>query len=595
MKQLSTSALLAVLLFIAVAYAGAANAKTPQEKMADNVASLISPFESHVAKVSGSTVYITIPQKGMLVKGALGEIVGADGSKAGFVKIVSVEEKYAVCDILRKSGEIIPGRSIIRGLYPPARVLWLEQEPKDSDKLYKLSRVRESVRTRGSIDISSADVAEYFLRKFQGVPLYGIPQNALAKVAQAVGADLIALSMIEDNKNDVTAALMVLGPSGGRLVSFKEKWRKDKAEPEKKQTKSAVAGTGSISVKGKRGDGFLQAAWDGSIAAAQILGNKTMDIREQVRWSRYQLDVKVLSASWVRYGVAADLRLAVLDPGGLRIMRPDDGKLKPMAEYRVERRGLRPVSVSSFDTDGDGKDEIFVNAFLDSNLASFVIEIEGDNIKVLSDSLPFYFSVSSDGALLAQRGARVFTVTRTGAELEFVPAFTLQGEEIPLGINRFDIDGDGTLELVGMLSQGRLIIFTQAGRPAWKGIGFGATGRIAIPSDDEHSYTALTVPPKVLPVKDEKVGLTIAVAGAKHKESGILKRASLKDGSIRFVTVEKGKYIVQDTLWSTEGWISDLIAPALATGPFAESGALGYIRVYSGLVYDESEIFLPYE
>ena len=104
-------------------------------------------------------------------------------------------------------------------------------------------------------------------------------------------------------------------------------------------------------------------------------------------------------------------------------------------------------------------------------------------------------------------------------------------------------------------------------------------------------FETIAVPPRVVAVKDESAGTVLIVGGAEYKSAGILGGGKLEKGFVRFIKIRESEYTIADSVSSPDGWISDIIGFPADRG--VKGPAVGFIRVYPGVISDESEIVLP--
>ncbi len=565
------------------------------KKIAERLAGLTGYCKGDISKVEDSTAFIVHQHNEGLSAGSLLEVLDDDENVTGLLKVTAVEKKNVIAKIIEGKGSIMAGRGSVRGIPSPARILWLDERTNDQEVLSILSKVQEFVREHGDFDMPPSDTAYYFIKKFGSTSLATLPAKEFKKLAISAGADLIAIASANKKGKEVSVNVTILSRLGTKVEVITEKWTEEKQVLTSHITAQQPGDSETISTTEKYGEGFLGKKWNGSRATRKKDHKMEMDIRGRITWNHYIVNGTVISATWFKTGMVGEKLLAVLTLNRIRFMSPQGDRLKTVWGRRLPL-SLAPVSISAFDTNGDNIQELFVNAYKKGKPSSIMIDKPKGAYEIIKDGIPYHFSTSSDGVLLAQNGPEVFTVSRTGEQrLEFVRILTLSGHDIPLGINRIDVDEDGTNEIVGISSKGELLIYSPSGTLAWKGTGFGTTGRgIPIAKEGERS-TLFPVPPRVLVVADENAGQTLAVAGAEYKDGSFLKSNSFKNGAIWFITAEDGEYTVQDTLQLPEGWISDLIK--IERAPTDRSriheDTIGYIRVYPGLALDESEIILP--
>jgi hypothetical protein len=556
--------------------------------VAGAVAALFPSFKSYVVKVDGPVLYITSPEWGELAAGGFFEVTDGSGARLAVAKIKTVEDKSAVCEIVWRSEEIRPGKSYARGFKSPLRMLWLWD--KTADGTSAIFSIEEALRDRGMFDLVPPlySMALSARAGNEGVAGFGA-QSETWKSAQALKADMVATASVKDGRVSVTVFLA----GGERLAEITAvsgpldepaQTAGKKGEGETDETAESIFGA-----VGHEKTSFVFKKWSGAGYPVAQASSKVMDVRERARWKKHTVDGVALSAVPLNGG-----RVLIVFSDVLRLVRPDGDKLATLWEMRAPS-GAKLVSAASADIDGDGVSEVFVNAVGNEGLRSFALKVTAETHTVIADGMNYYFSSSKGGAALAQRGAEgaplldgeTFTVVKSGNDLSFIPAFTIKDKDVPVGLARVDLNGDNVAEAVGVNSKGALVVYSQSGEAAWKSPYLGLTGRNLYHLGDR----SVPAPPRVLPVMDNAVGLTLAVAGAEYERGGFFGGAKLAKGSIRFVSVKEGACVEEDRISAPEGWISDLIEP-LDSGDEKDS-APGFIRVLPGTLGDKSDIFLP--
>jgi hypothetical protein len=555
--------------------------------VAGEVAALFPSFKkSHVTKVDGPVLGITIPEWGGLTPGGFFEVADGSGSRLAVAKVRSVGDKGAECEIVTARWEIKPGKAYARGFGSPLRMLWLWD--KAGGGASAISSIEEALRDRGMFDLVSplfsmavtAQVGDGSVAKPDS-------QSGIVKSAQALKADLIAAVSIKNGRVSVTIFL-----AGGERLAEITSGPAPLDDPglvagKKGEGEMDGVGESIFDALGQGKTSFIFKKWSGSAQPAKEASPKVMDARERARWKKYSVDGEALSV------VPLGGQVLIVFSDSLRLVRPDGDKLATLWDMRAPS-GAKLVSAVSADIDGDGVSEVFVNAVGKEGLLSFALKITAEARTVIAQGLNYYFSPVKGGSALAQRGAEgsptldgeTFTVVKSGNDLSFLPAFTIKDGDVPVGLARVDLNGDNVAEAVGINSKGALIVYSQSGEAVWKTSGLGLTGR-SLYSFGERSTPA---PPRILPVMDKSAGLTLAVAGAEYERGGVFGGAKLAKGAIRFVSLKEGACVEEDRISAPEGWISDLIE---APGGEDNAQAPGFIRVLSGTLGNKSDIFLP--
>lgn len=555
--------------------------------VAGRVAALFPSFKSYVAKVDGSTLYITSPEWGELVPGGFFEVTDSSGARLAVAKIKTVENKNAVCVIVWAKGEIRPGKAYARGFKSPLRMLWLWD--KTGNGAAAISSIEEAVRDRSMFDLVPPLLSMAVTAQLGDVGAPGSgAQSEIWKSAQALKTDLVAIASVKDGLASVTVFLaggerLAEITSGSAPVDEPVLSAEKKGESETDETTESLFDTA-----GREKASFVFKKWSGSAHPVVEASSKVMDVRERARWKKHTVDGEALSA------VPLGGTVLIVFSDFLRLVRPDGDKLGTLWEMRTTP-GVKLISAASTDIDGDGESEVFVNAVGKEGLRSFALKVTASAHTIIADGMNYYFSSLKGGTALAQRGSEeyplldgeTFTVVKSGNDLSFIPAFTIKDKDVPVGLARVDLNGDNVAEAVGVNSKGALIVYSQSGEAVWKASDLGLTGRSLYHLGDR----SVPAPPRVLPVTDKAVGLTLAVAGAEYERGGFFGGAKLAKGSIRFVSVKENACVEEDRISAPEGWISDLIeAPDSGDD---KDGVIGFIRVLPGTLGGKSDIFLP--
>lgn len=555
--------------------------------VAGGVAALFPSFKkSHVAKVDGPVLGVTIPEWGELTPGGFFEVADGSGSRLAVAKVRSVGDKGAECEIVAARGEIKPGKAYARGFGSPLRMLWMWD--KGGGGAFAISSIEEALRDRGMFDLVSplfsmavtAQADDWDVARPDS-------QSRILKSAKALKADLIAAASIKNGRVSVTIFLA----NGERLaeISSGPAPLDDPGLVAGKKGEGETDGVGEsiFDAQGQGKTSFVFKKWSGSAQAVKEASPKVMDVRERARWKKYSVDGEALSV------VPLGGPVLIVFSDSLRLVRPDGDKLATLWDMRAPS-GAKLISAASADIDGDGVNEVFVNAVGKEGLVSFALKVTAETHTLIAQGLNYYFSPVKGGSALAQRGAEgspildaeTFTVVKSGNDLSFLPAFTIKDGDVPVGLARVDLNGDNVAEVVGINSRGALIVYSQSGEAVWKTSGLGLTGRNLYSLGDK----SVPAPPRILPVMDKTAGLTLAVAGAEYERGGILGGARLAKGAIRFVSVKENSCVEEDRISAPEGWISDLIE---APGNDGKNDTLGFIRVLPGALGGKSDIFLP--
>ena len=579
--------LLAALLFISHGVASSMIVESRSEVLAGKVAAMFPQFTSLVEKAEKGNVTIAVPPGGFAL-GAFVRIAGAGGENLGIGKVKNISGGFATIEMVVTSGKITPGKSFARGVRAPVRILWLT-EGGDNEKLASLERALHSMNVFDMVSEDYSTAAEWAARG----PLN---TTSAAKAASVVNADFAFAASVESGAKGSFVRISVVSPKRGKIGEITGPWVDDTVKQAgKKDVDKGDDSDISISVSAGGGkSGFLMKGTGAGAFQQKETDKSVMDIRDRLSYARFQIDGTVVSAALVRIS-GKDKLLAVAFPDALKVLKVEGEKLAPVGEFHPTGSG-RIISVAVFDTNGSGVDEIFVNVAGGEQLESFVVSYDGKGFAITDSKLNYYFSAAGD-SLLAQKGmeefpvpsGEVLSVKRIGDGFDFVPAFKLESDDPVVGVTRADVDGDGVKDIVGMSTKGLMMIYTASGKLAWKGGGFGVSGKEIVFGNNFR----VAAYPRVIPVMDTAAGLTLAVACAEYKPGGILAKGGLEKASIKFAQISESGYTVEDKIQFQEGWISELIGPVASKS--GKGDVMGYVLSIPGTISDKSEIALPQE
>ncbi len=472
----------------------------------------------------------------------------------------------------------------------PVRVaIFAKHNGKDKSEVIILSSFEERLHDIPSIDIVLAEAAHY-----AGSPplTYSSKAERLVGFATKNRADYLLFAQIDQDNIVVNIA-----DSHGKLFSHETfqfstiaGFADRSDESDRTQAGFDLAATG----KSPKGGGFLSRPWDKKIKESLEGDRHVLGLRDNTRFARHEEKGKVLSVSELASGAkeGTPKQLALLFENHVKIVNMPGDKFKTVAEIKIDG-SLMPVSLVSFDLDEDGQNELIVNAVKGFSFASLILKKNGRIFTIIKKDLSYYFSIDAGGELLAQGGKSsdpvseryIFGVSSYNGKLNYTPALKLEGKEIPVGIDRVDIDNDGIREIVGISPLGHLLIFSGSGSLAWKSARFGFTEKIL-------KDTSLSLPAKVIPIKKKNGGALIAAGGAMFKKGGIFSSDSLVKGFVRYLEIDPKGYKVRDKMQGAEGWISDLFRVTDSKGKKID--AAGFIRVISDYLGYTSIITMPH-
>ena len=332
-------------------------------------------------------------------------------------------------------------------------------------------------------------------------------------------------------------------------------------------------------------------------ALATRLGEEPEGVRpEDEKWRLVHIGGKALGVAFFYTGGIVARDLAVLTPDRLVIASLGVGEAKIIWSAH-NFQGARPLGLAVFDTNGDGREEIFVNAMKEGGLASAVFDKIGGEYRMIASGLPYFFSATPGGRLLAQKLAKgghsvdpaVLYVSREEGDLRLDPAFTIEGEA-PLGLYGADADGDGVMEMAGVPRDGALALYSPAGKLLWKAGGLGAGAKISTAEGAlAQDPTSLRVPARVVRIKDQE-GWPVLAVGSSAPDGGVFLGLGQRDaGAVRLIRAGASAYTIKKKYVVPKAWIGGLID--LSGGPLGKDSLPGFVAVQER--EGTSTIYLP--
>ncbi len=129
-------------------------------------------------------------------------------------------------------------------------------------------------------------------------------------------------------------------------------------------------------------------------------------------------------------------------------------------------KGMKLNSIMAADLDGNGREEIYVNYVHYSNIKSMIAVNENGRWEIKQMGLPYYFSGTDHGGILAQKsdikyvaGLTVYGVKYDGNEIRLEKLFTLPNSG-PVGLSRIS---DNPALLVGTSRYKKLTVYNEKG------------------------------------------------------------------------------------------------------------------------------------
>ena len=163
----------------------------------------------------------------------------------------------------------------------------------------------------------------------------------------------------------------------------------------------ALLSSGSAMAEPFQGPGGYIAALKSPVTA-KIVGQEPEGVRpEDDKWKIARVGGKALGAALFYTGGIVARDLAILTTDRLLITALGDQETATIKWATHNFRGARPVGLAVYDTDKDGREEIFVNAVKDGSLASLMFDFKDGEYRLLASGLPYYFSSTPGGRLIA--------------------------------------------------------------------------------------------------------------------------------------------------------------------------------------------------
>jgi len=218
--------------------------------------------------------------------------------------------------------------------------------------------------------------------------------------------------------------------------------------------------------------------------------------------------------------VAADLdkdgkkELFIVRDNSLVVARSGPKGLDIIKEIKAAR-GVQNIALAAIDSDGDGREEVFVSSVFDNRPRSSVVEFVENDYKVTVTGIKWLMKTARTGAsarvLIGQRyrerdgfyGGLVKLRKEAGKVVEAGPL----GIRLPRRVDIyrfevFDLDRDGSMELVSVDRRSRLRVYKSKKNggwtKGWKSRGYygGTLNRIEVSLDDPS-----LMPPDGVPVE----------------------------------------------------------------------------------------------
>lgn len=256
----------------------------------------------------------------------------------------------------------------------------------------------------------------------------------------------------------------------------------------------------------------------------------------------------------------ADELVTLSDKGAVTVWDKTAETLKPLYTYQLT--GKTPVTVSAKDVKETGRAQIFVtgyNARREAVTAS-VLELKGSALEE-TDSLPYFvkeLGCGKDKEIWAQKPFVVNADPGSAWELEFEKGrFKTDSDRLQTqrnwltGLNVYDVEKDGSDNLIYTSSNGRIRMVLQNGKRAESKDLFAST-----PNRVKYKQDILKFYPSVQVYGPEGKATIAAVENI--SKLGLLSDTfgSYQSGKIHFLNFEKGRLSVKDTV-ELDGYVYD--------------------------------------
>lgn len=313
------------------------------------------------------------------------------------------------------------------------------------------------------------------------------------------------------------------------------------------------------------------------------------------KWDTISVDGEVLSAVPYYVGGIVARDLAVLTRKRLILAGMINDEMQARWTSRL-LAGVTPLSLAVFDTNGDGREEIFVNAWRLDGLHSMMFDKAGGRYRILAENLPYFFSGTPGKKLFAQKLANggkdldpvVYEVNREEGDLKMNPAFTIEGKA-PLGLYVMDVDGDGDMERAGVAPDGSLLIYSKKGKLLWRAEGLGAGTKKTKGAANGDGKSQLAASPRLVQLNDKDGRPLLAVGSSIFKSGIFLGIGQNETGYVTIIRAGAKSYSVEKMFVAYRAWIGDLVD--MSGGPLGQTNLPGYITINSE--EKTSVIYLP--
>lgn len=174
-------------------------------------------------------------------------------------------------------------------------------------------------------------------------------------------------------------------------------------------------------------------------------------------------------------------------PYDIRIYRKFDNRFQKIGQVTLPRRySIHGVTMA--DLNNNGRQEIYISAADAKDPSSLVLEWDGKDFSHLADNVSWYLRVidiPGKGNVLAGQKSGLNTPIAKGVYLvDLSNSQVIKGDQLQTaGFNLFDfsladLDGNGSLEVIGVSQKDVLLVATQAGKILWSSDDyFGGTTR----------------------------------------------------------------------------------------------------------------------
>ncbi len=447
-------------------------------------------IEGFVVSVQGGDLYLGLGERDRVKKGLnlsvlrpgeafkhpiTGEVLGYLEEKIGEAEVIEVREKFSIARMLR----LVPGKGYsprkgdkVRFSSAKVRIAVLPFHNRTDEVINTdlLTRTLvEYLKATGRFEVFDLDRLQvWFLET--GIPLDKILEGDNARQLQRlIIRDLVLQTSIRSLKEH-----MVLE---GRLFSLGTGNILEEAEAVLAELPSAVVATQTPVPLAREGKGQAPRPQGPSLGSQFLLS------REGAPSAKGSLQQFILDGMEVRGAALGDVdgdgknELVVAGQNLIKVFRVVEGRLDALYTYKAGGFD-KCLWIDVADVNGNGREEIYVTSVRDTGLLSYVLELEGGELRLLTSSQNYYFR-----AFKAQEGKPLLVAQRQGITTPFYGKVVKLGWKSrglrslgSLGLPKdfdimaftiWDLDGDGREEYIQVGADDKLRVYNSRGRVLW--------------------------------------------------------------------------------------------------------------------------------